>query len=109
MNKGLPLAITCPTDIKLEWLTTKLKDEKLVSAITQSEAASMTWDELIVPSPMEYFNRILYYIGHLDDDHIVSGHITSENDDDTESTASDLARKLKHQTLRGVREHCFWE
>ncbi len=97
MNKVLPLAIKCPTDIKLEWLTTKLEDEKFVSAITQNEEAIMTWDEFIIPSPMEYVNHILYHIIHLDPGHLVSGHIASDIDYNTESTAFDLARKLEHR------------
>ncbi len=79
-----------------------MEGQKFELAITQSEEAIITWEEIIIPSPMEYVNHILYYIGHLDDDHIVSGYTALEVDDDTNSTASGLARKLD-QTLSGVR------
>ncbi len=95
VNRGLPLAAKCPTDIKMDWLAIKLEDDKLVSVTTQTEEATLSWDELIVPCPRQYVNSILYYIGHLDDDRIVSGNVTSENDDDNASSASDLARKLE--------------
>ncbi len=60
----------------------------------------MTWDEMTIPCPMQY----MYYYGHLDDDQIVSGHSQSELEDESASTASELATKYECQTLDGTRK-----
>ncbi len=45
-----------------------------VLSTAKDEEATMDWDLITIPCPMEYSNQSLYFYGHLNCDQIVADH-----------------------------------
>ncbi len=52
INQGLPLAVKCPTDIKLDYLISEMEGEIFVLVVTKEEEVNITWDEMTIHCPM---------------------------------------------------------
>ncbi len=76
-----------------------MEGEMFLLVTTKDKEATMTWDKMTIPCPMQYITCALYYYGHLNNDQIVSVHSQSELEDKSTSTAAELAKKREHQTL----------
>ncbi len=51
-----------------------MEGERFVLVTTEEEEATMNWNVMPIPCPMQYINCALYFYSHLDFDQIVAGH-----------------------------------
>ncbi len=71
VRSGYPVAVKCPSNNTLEWLTTEKEDDKFILQDAKSEEAMTECGTVMVPNLSQFINIGLYFSGHLDNDIIL--------------------------------------
>ncbi len=66
VNEGKSVGIKVPTEISVEWLTSRKDDEKDLVDRSKCMDLESDWAIVTVLNPTEYLNIHLYFKGHLD-------------------------------------------